>query len=121
MKITRITIYQTDLPYVGGAYGWGAGNVIEAARATVVVIDTDAGISGCGEFTPCGENYMVANSAGAAAVAELIAPGLIGEDPRQLGRIERIMDQIVQGHGYAKAPIDAACWDSLGKANMVIQ
>ena len=43
MKITRIAIHQTDLPYVGGAYGWGAGNVIEVARATVVVIDTDAG------------------------------------------------------------------------------
>ena len=116
MKITRIAIYQTDLPYVGGAYGWGAGNVIEVARATVVVIDTDAGISGCGEFTPCGESYMVANSGGAPAVAGLIAPALIGEDPRQLGRIERIMDHTVQGHGYAKAPIDAACWDILGKA-----
>ena len=40
-----------DLPYVGGEYGWGAGNVIRTARASVVVIDTDSGISGCGEFT----------------------------------------------------------------------
>ena len=116
MKITGISIYRTHLPYVGGAYGWGAGNVIEVAQATVVVIDTDAGISGCGEFTPCGENYMVANSEGVAAVARLLAPALIGEDPRQLGRIERLMDHVVQGHGYAKAPFDAACWDILGKA-----
>lgn len=34
MKITRIAIYQTDIPYVGGAYGWGAGNVIEAPCAS---------------------------------------------------------------------------------------
>ena len=58
MKFTRIRIYKTDLPYVGGAYVWGAGNAIDAARASVVVIDTDAGVQGCGEFTPCGENYM---------------------------------------------------------------
>ncbi len=108
MKITRIAIHRTHLPYAGGAYGCGAGNAIEVAQSTVVVIDTDAGISG-------GENYMVANSEGVEGVARLLAPALIGEDPRQLGRIEQLMDHVVQGHGYAKAPFDAACWDILGK------
>lgn len=115
MKITRISVYKTDLPYVGGRYGWGAGNAITTAIASVVVIETDAGISGCGEFTPCGENYMVAHSNGVEGLVQLLAPKLIGEDPRQVGRIEQIMDHTVQGHGYAKAPIDAACWDILGK------
>ncbi|MEM1361740.1 MAG: enolase C-terminal domain-like protein [Pseudomonadota bacterium] len=116
MKITRVQVYQTDLPYIDGSYGWGAGNAIEVAKASVVVIDTDAGISGCGEFTPCGENYMVAHSEGVPALARLAAPRLLGEDPRQLGRIEAILDDTVQGHGYAKAPFDAACWDLLGKS-----
>jgi L-alanine-DL-glutamate epimerase-like enolase superfamily enzyme len=116
MKITRIRVYKTDLPYVGGAYVWGAGNAIEVAKASVVVIDTDAGVQGCGEFTPCGENYMVAHSEGVEALARLVAPTLLGEDPRQVARMERIMDGLVQGHGYAKAPFDAACWDILGKA-----
>ncbi|MFD0860548.1 mandelate racemase/muconate lactonizing enzyme family protein [Roseovarius aquimarinus] len=116
MKITRIRVFKTDLPYVGGSYGWGAGNAITVSRASVVVIDTDAGLQGCGEFSPCGENYMVAHSEGVEAIARLIAPKLIGEDPRQLALIERIMDHLVQGHGYAKAPFDAACWDILGQA-----
>ncbi len=116
MKITRIHIYKTGLPYVGGAYVWGAGNAIEVAQASVVVIDTDAGLQGCGEFTPCGENYMVAHSEGVEALARLVAPKLLGEDPRQLGRIEQLLDHLVQGHGYAKAPFDAACWDILGQA-----
>ncbi|SMX32707.1 mandelate racemase/muconate lactonizing enzyme family protein [Maliponia aquimaris] len=116
MKITRIRLYRTGLPYVGGAYRWGAGNVIETAQASVVVIDTDAGLQGCGEFTPCGENYMVAHSEGVAALARLVAPRLLGEDPRQLAWIEGLMDATVQGHGYAKAPFDAACWDILGQA-----
>ncbi|NOC93597.1 mandelate racemase [Ruegeria sp. HKCCD6228] len=116
MKITRIRIYQTGLPYVGGTYAWGAGNAIETAIASVVVIDTDAGLQGCGEFTPCGENYMVAHSEGVTALARLVAGKLLGEDPRQVGRIEHLMDHLVQGHGYAKAPFDAACWDILGQA-----
>ena len=116
MKITRIRLYKTDLPYVGTTYVWGAGNAITTAIASVVVIDTDAGLQGCGEFTPCGENYMVAHSEGVEALARLIAPHLIGEDPRQVARIERLMDHLVQGHGYAKAPFDAACWDLLGQA-----
>lgn len=116
MKITKITFYQTDLPYVGGVYTWGAGNPLRVARASVVVIETDAGLRGCGEFTPCGENYMIAHSSGVEGALRLLAPRLLGQDPRQLGRIEGIMDHALQGHGYAKAPIDAACWDILGKA-----
>ncbi|MEM9247278.1 MAG: mandelate racemase/muconate lactonizing enzyme family protein [Pseudomonadota bacterium] len=116
MKITRIRLYKTPLPYVGGAYVWGAGNAIEVAQASVVVIDTDAGLQGCGEFTPCGENYMVAHSEGVEALARLVARKLIGEDPRQVGRIEQQMDNLVQGHGYAKSPFDMACWDILGQA-----
>ena len=116
MKITRISLYKTDLPYIGGSYVWGAGNAISVAKAAVVVLETDAGLTGCGEFTPCGENYMVAHSEGVEAFLRLAAPKLIGEDPRQVAKIERLMDHIVQGHGYAKAPIDAACWDILGKA-----
>lgn len=116
MKITRIRIFKTGLPYVGGSYVWGTGNAITTAQASVVVIDTDAGLQGCGEFTPCGENYMVAHSEGVEALARLVAPSLLGEDPRQLARIEQIMDHLVQGHGYAKSPFDAACWDILGQA-----
>lgn len=115
MKIKGIAIYRTDLPYVGGSYGWGAGNAITTAIASVVIIHTDAGITGCGEFTPCGENYMVAHSRGVEALAHLVAPALIGEDPRQVRKIEHLMDFTVQGHGYAKSPFDAACWDILGK------
>ncbi|MEM9330340.1 MAG: mandelate racemase/muconate lactonizing enzyme family protein [Pseudomonadota bacterium] len=117
MKITRISIYQKDLPYVGGTYVWGANNVLDVATTNVVVLDTDAGISGCGEFCPCGENYMWAHSQGVEAAAKLLAPALLGEDPRHVTRIERLMDHTIGGHGYAKAPFDAACWDILGKAS----
>ncbi len=116
MKIAKISVYRKDLPYVGGNYGWGRGNVISTARSTVVVVETDAGICGAGEFCPCGDNYMVAHSEGTEAAARLLAPALLGEDPREVYRLERLMDNTVKGHGYAKAPFDAAFWDILGKA-----
>ncbi|MEM8837301.1 MAG: mandelate racemase/muconate lactonizing enzyme family protein [Pseudomonadota bacterium] len=116
MKITRIRLFRTELPYVGGAYGWGRGNVIETALSSVVVIDTDAGLSGSGEFCPCGENYIEAFSHGVEAAARILAPALFGEDPRELGRINQIMDHAIRGHGYAKTPFDIACWDLLAKS-----
>ncbi len=116
MKITGIRVYRMDLSYVGGEYAWGRGNVIDTAVTTVIAIDTDAGLTGVGEFCPCGNNYMDAHQEGTEAAARLLAPVLLGEDPRQVGRIERLMDNTVRGHGYAKAPFDAACWDILGKA-----
>lgn len=115
MKITAIRVYKTALPYAGGTYVWGAGNTLSTAMASVVVLDTEAGVQGCGEFTPCGENYMVAHSEGVEAMARLVAPKLLGENPCQVRRIEHVLDHTVQGHGYAKAPFDAACWDILGQ------
>ena len=116
MKINRVSVYRKNLTYVGGTYGWGRGNAIAIANSTVVVVDTDAGISGTGEFCPCGENYMVAHSEGTEAAARLLAPALIGRDPREVYSLERLMDNTIKGHGYAKAPFDAAFWDILGKS-----
>lgn len=117
MKIQKLSVYQTELPYVGGSYRWGAGNDISVAKSTVIVLETACGLSGCGEFTPCGENYMVAHSEGVAATAKLLAPYLLGQDPRQIEAVGWKMDEAVQGHGYAKSPIIAACYDLLGKAS----
>ena len=116
MKITRIRVFRKALRYATGAYAWGRGNVIDTAFSTIIAIDTDAGLSGAGEFCPCGNNYMVAHDEGTEAAARLLGPALIGQDPRQLSVIERLMDNTIGGHGYAKAPFDAACWDILGKA-----
>ena len=116
MKIIRISIYRKDLNYVGGSYAWGRGNIIKTGKSTIVTIETDDGISGVGEFCPCGDNYMEAHSEGTQSAARLLAPKLLGEDPRQLMKIERLMDNTIRGHGYAKAAIDAACWDIMGKA-----
>ena len=57
MKINRIRVYRQTLTYARGSYAWGRGNVITTGQSTIVVVDTDSGLSGCGEFCPCGDNY----------------------------------------------------------------
>ena len=116
VKITGIQAYQATLPYVGGRYEWGRGNVVTDALTTVIVIETDSGITGCGESCPLGGTYLEAHPEGIPAALTRLAPALIGEDPRQLSRIERLMDGVLMGHRYAKSAIDVACWDILGKS-----
>jgi L-alanine-DL-glutamate epimerase-like enolase superfamily enzyme len=79
-------------------------------------VQTDAGITGWGEVCPLGPFYLPAYGAGARAGIEELGPHLLGEDPRQLSRLNRRMDAALKGHPYVKSAIDIACWDILGKA-----
>ncbi len=116
MKISKISAWQLDLPYVGGTYLWGHGNAISIALSTVILIETDAGISGCGECCPIGGNYLAAYPEGIVPALARLAPALLGRDPRELHAVEKSMDGALKGHPYAKSAIDAACWDILGKS-----
>ena len=40
MRIRRISVYQLNLPYVGGSYDWAKGKSVTIADSTVVRIDT---------------------------------------------------------------------------------
>ena len=115
MKITRITAYQVDLPLKEGRYSWSNDNAVEVFDATVVAVETDNGITGWGECTPLGSAYLPAYAAGVRAGLAELAPKLIGLDPRELGVVNRRMDEALRGHPYVKSPIDVACWDILGK------
>jgi len=116
MKITRLSVFQKGLPYVGGGLAVGdltkeRTRTFDTFNSTVVVIDTDAGISGCGEACPWG-----ASNLGALPAMPGLADALLGNDPRELHRIERIMDAAIAGHSYAKSAVDMACWDIHGKS-----
>ncbi len=115
MKITRITVHQLDLPLANPYYLSGGRLKFEKLDSTFVRIDTDDGLHGWGEGCPWGVTYLPAHGKGIRAGLEEIAPVLIGEDPRQVERINRLMDVTLPGHPYVKSAIDIACWDVLGK------
>jgi len=116
MKINAIRVYQIDLPLKEGRYTWASGNYVEVFDSTVVEIETDAGLTGWGESCPLGSAYLPAFAKGVRAGLEELAPQLLGVDPLALDVLNRRMDAVLRGHPYAKAPIDVACWDILGKA-----
>lgn len=115
MKITRISVYQVDLPLHEGSYKWSGGKSVDVFDSTVVQIETDEGITGWGEVCPLGPVYLASYATGARTGIAELAPSLIGENPLELGRLNLTMDTCLKGHPYVKSAIDMACWDILGK------
>ena len=116
MKITRITVWQLDLPLHKPYYLSGGRLKFEQLDSTIIRIDTDSDISGWGEGCPWGVTYLPAFGKGIRAGIDELSPLLIGEDPRQLDAINRIMDLALPGHPYVKSAIDIACWDIAAKS-----
>jgi cis-L-3-hydroxyproline dehydratase len=116
MKIRRICAYRVKLPLCEGSYKWSGGKSVSVFDSTIVAVETDEGLTGHGEVCPLGPFYLPAYAEGARAGIRELGPHLLGEDPRQLGRLNRLMDAALQGHSYVKSALDMACWDILGKA-----
>ena len=116
MKISKLNVYQTDLPLKEGRYNWSNDNSVAVFDATIVEVETDAGLVGYGESTPLGPAYLPAYAGGVRAGLRELGPQLIGMDPTDLGTINRRMDALLRGHPYVKSAIDVACWDILGQA-----
>jgi L-alanine-DL-glutamate epimerase-like enolase superfamily enzyme len=115
MKITRVTVFARSVP-LSRPYKLSGGRLrFEEVDTTFVKLETDAGIAGWGEACPWGHTYLPAHGPGIRAAAGLLAPALIGMDPRHLDKVNRAMDLTLPGHLYAKAPFDIACWDILGQ------
>ncbi|MEC8657204.1 MAG: cis-3-hydroxy-L-proline dehydratase [Verrucomicrobiota bacterium] len=116
MKISKIKVWQVDLPLHEGDYKWSGGKSVTTFDSTVVGIETDQGVSGFGEVCPLGPVYLPSYAKGVRIGIEELGPSLIGENPLQLEKLNRRMDQVMKGHPYVKSALDMACWDLLGKA-----
>jgi L-alanine-DL-glutamate epimerase-like enolase superfamily enzyme len=117
MKITKIRVYQVDLPLHEGSYNWSGGKSVEVFDSTVVAIETDEGITGHGEACPLGPHYLPSYARGVRAGIAEIGRRLIGQDSRHVDVINRSMDTWLKGHPYVKTPLEIACWDILGQAS----
>jgi L-alanine-DL-glutamate epimerase-like enolase superfamily enzyme len=115
MRITRIMAYKAALPLHEGSYKWSGGKAVTVFDSTVVQVDTDAGVTGYGEVCPLGPFYLPAYADGVRAGIAELGPHLLGQDPLELGRLNRRMDAALKGHAYVKSGIDMACWDILGR------
>lgn len=117
MKITRILAYRVELPLREVTYQWSGGKSVSVFDSTIVRVETDAGLAGHGEVCPLGPFYLPAYAEGVRAGLRELGPHLLGEDPRQLLKLNRTMDAALKGHPYVKSGVDIACWDILGQAS----
>ncbi|NYF25405.1 mandelate racemase/muconate lactonizing enzyme family protein [Sporosarcina sp. JAI121] len=114
MKITEIEIHAIHLPlYEPFVISYAT---YDYMPSVIVKITTDTGIVGYGESV-ADEHVTGESWEGIFAVLKnTLAPKLIGENPMNMERIHELMDSEIYGVPTAKAAIDIACYDAVGKA-----
>lgn len=116
MRISRISVWQMELPLHTPYFLSGGRLRFDTLDSTIIRIDTDDGLSGWGEACPWGHTYLPAHGPGVRAGLGVLAPSMIGLDPRGLDHLNAVMDAALPGHPYVKSAIDIACWDIFGQA-----
>jgi L-alanine-DL-glutamate epimerase-like enolase superfamily enzyme len=116
VRIAELHVYQVDLPVSGKLYRLSVGSYA-TLDSTIVEVVSDTGISGWGEACPVGPVYQPEHALGARAALHQMAPGLIGRPVSGPLAMRRSMDQLLAGHSYAKAAVDIAIHDLIGKAH----
>jgi len=116
MKITHIETYPVKIPVKPERRMISALGQHTVSRYVLVRVLTDAGIEGAGEATVIprwsGETVWGAR----ALIDRVLAPELIGCDPADIVEIDRRMDAACLHNWFAKAALEMACWDIVGKA-----
>lgn len=120
MKITGIDAIPYRLP-IRRDFAW-AGLNVGIGRFVLVRVQTDDGLTGIGEAVPLAEwggdhNRRAGETQRTVVhvVEDLLRPHLVREDPLDIERLVARMNVVVRGHSYAKAAVDMALHDLLGK------
>ena len=114
MKIKELHVYAHDLPVQDGPYRMSMTEVW-TLPTTIVKLVSDTGHVGWGETCPVGATYAEMHVGGARAAIAAMGAGLIGCEVAPL-LLHRRMDSLLNGHNYAKAAIDIAAHDLMGRA-----
>jgi L-alanine-DL-glutamate epimerase-like enolase superfamily enzyme len=113
-RIAEVHIFSKKLTFDGPAYVF-ADREIQDLDSTIVQLVTDAGILGWGETCPIGPTYQEQHALGAQAALREIGrhlPGLVVSGP---AAFRHTIDGFLTGHNYAKAALDMAVTDIMGK------
>ncbi len=116
MKIRGLELHQISIPFaepyrLSKRYG-----TLHDAKAVIVKINTDEGLVGLGEADPMIPFTDESPESVMAVIRDIIAPNLLGQDPRQLTRLESSLDHLVHGNSTARGAVNMALYDILGKA-----
>ncbi|MFC0561334.1 mandelate racemase/muconate lactonizing enzyme family protein [Halalkalibacter alkalisediminis] len=114
MEITAVHIYGIHLPLREPFIVSYA--TYTSMPSIIVKMETDAGLIGYGEAVAdehvTGETWASTYQ----VLKHTLVPAILGENPFHLEKIHDIMNQTIHGAPAAKAAIDIACYDLIGKA-----
>lgn len=113
MKITQLDIYAIRLPLITPfivSY-----DTYHDMPAIIVKLITDEGIVGYGEAVP--DDHVTGESweSTFALLKHSLAPAVLGMNPMHMEALHDRMDGVVYQAPAAKAAIDIACYDAVGK------
>ncbi|MDA0342208.1 MAG: mandelate racemase/muconate lactonizing enzyme family protein [Proteobacteria bacterium] len=119
MKITNVEVIELEMPFDRGVSKSGEVGFLNWGKLDfcLIKVETDAGIIGWGDAFA-----FQCRRAVAEAVKHMVAPRVIGRDPRDIARISHDLQQALHIFGrygitmFAISGIDIALWDIAGKA-----
>src|SRR5699024_7335687 len=115
MYITKVDIHTIYLPLKEPfivSY-----TAYDTMPAIIIKVHTNTGIIGYGESVP--DEHVTGESIQSVreALKEQLVPAVLGADPRNIQHIHDKMNEALVLNGAAKAAIDIACYDILGKVS----
>ena len=119
--IERIEIYVTELPvriqriFSSGSYDTGP-RERQLGKPVLVKIHAD-GVVGLGQIRAISPGHFVADTTHSmvAAIVEIYGPALLGKDPFDIESIAAAFDARLAGNPAARAALDIALYDCMGK------
>ncbi|CAN5663374.1 dipeptide epimerase [soil metagenome] len=112
VKITSVDAYLVDIPFREPFVVWRG--LIRSKQHVLVRLATEDGTTGWGEASPF--LYYASETARdvLSMVRDVMAGELIGRDPRDIRAIAQHFSMF-DGHQFAKAAVETALWDLLGR------
>lgn len=116
MKITHVETISINVPLKPDMTTKTAHGRHSTSPYVLVRIHTDEDLVGLGECT-VSPRWSGETRPGCASVIEgLLAPELIGRDPRNVQALRFRMDRVLKRNPFTKAGVEMALWDLAGKA-----
>lgn len=115
MKINKMDIIHIKVPMKKPYKLSKAIGTVSATEPIIIKIYTDEGIVGIGETDPLPPFTEETSETVKLVINKYLGPAIIGMSPLNIAEIHKAMDGIIKGNYLAKAAIDMACYDILGK------
>lgn len=121
LKIRGGEVFLVALP-IRRPHHWAGHTTRIGEGYTVLRLDLENGITGWGEAQPIStwggdhaKHYGESPKMTARVIEDILLPSITGHDVTDIEQLHGRMNRVLRGHPYAKAAIDVALHDAIGK------